>query len=113
MEHPKKKKNLPTTYGATVTVETPIVLFGHRRTSGEPTFPLFDDNGKVATSGQMGCLTCHDPHAAIPGKEGRRSAAAYLRDPTGVFLTDLCAPCHREGADLHARKFHELPRKTD
>ncbi len=113
MEHPKRKKELPTTYGATVTVETPIVLFGHRRTAQEQNFPLFDETGKVATSGQMGCLTCHDPHAAIPGKEGRRSAAAYLRDTTGMFLADLCAPCHREDARLHARKFHELPRKTD
>ncbi len=115
MDHPKKRSKVPTTYGATVSLESPVIMLGRLQESGRPLFPLFDEKGKPAMSGRMGCLTCHDPHAGTmtSGKEAKRIADGYLRDPSDVFLTDVCAPCHRGGAAEHVRKFHELPRKTD
>jgi len=114
-EHPKSRKKVPTSYGAIVTLETPIVMLGRLREGGSPLFPLFDDDGKQSMSGRIGCLTCHNPHAGATMNPGdiRRTSAAYLRDPSGGFLAEVCAPCHRDSAGEHARKFHELPRKTD
>jgi predicted CXXCH cytochrome family protein len=114
-DHPKRRKAVPTSYGAVVTLETPIVMLGRLQEGGKPLFPLFDESGRKSMSGRMGCLTCHDPHAgAIIGEgEGRRAASGYRRDPSDVFLAEMCSPCHRESPGDHARKFHELPRKTD
>lgn len=114
-EHPKVKKKVPTSYGATVSLETPIIMFSRLREGGRSMFPLYDENGKPAMSGRMGCLTCHDPHAASTVKEGdgSRSAAGYLRDPSGIFLAEVCESCHRENGGEYARKFHDIRRKTD
>ncbi len=114
-EHPKSRKKVPTSYGAVVTLETPIKMFGRVQEGGVPLFPLFDDTGGKSLSGRMGCLTCHDPHAGNKMEGGAAGGAAgrYLRDPSGVFLAEVCSPCHRESTGEHARKFHELPRKTD
>ncbi len=114
-EHPKNRKKVPTSYGAVVTLETPIVILARRQEGGVPLFPLFDESGGKSQSGRMGCLTCHDPHAGtiMTNGDNARSASGYLRDPSGVFLAEVCAPCHRDSAGEHARKFHELPRKTD
>jgi len=115
MDHPKTRQKVPTSYGATVSLESPIIMMGRLQEAGRPLFPLFDEKGKPVMSGRMGCLTCHDPHAGtmIKGEDGKRIAGGYLRDPSGVFLSDVCAPCHRGESAEHARKFHELPRKTD
>jgi predicted CXXCH cytochrome family protein len=114
-EHPKRRTKVPTTYGATVTKESPISMIGRLMESGRPLFPLFDDTGAISLAGRMGCLTCHDPHAGTTIKENGniRSANGYLRDPSGIFLADVCTPCHREESAGHVRKFHELPRKTE
>ncbi len=114
-EHPKRRKKVPTTYGAIVTLETPIVMLGRLQEGGIPLFPLFDEDGRKALSGRIGCLTCHNPHAGAMMKDGenKRTAAKYLRDPSGVFLAEVCAPCHKGSAETYARKFHELPRNDD
>jgi predicted CXXCH cytochrome family protein len=115
MEHPKRKRKVPTTYGATVTMESPISMVGRIKEVGAPLFPLFDDTGAKSLAGKMGCLTCHDPHAGttMKEKENMRSASGYLRDPSGMFLADVCAPCHGGESAEYIRKFHELPRKTE
>lgn len=114
-DHPKSRKRVPTSYGAVVTLETPIMMLGRLQEGGTPLFPLFDESGRKSLSGRMGCLTCHDPHVGPIMKDGDNKSVAegYLRDPSGVFLAEVCAPCHRDAAGEHARKFHELPRKTD
>ena len=78
-------------------------------------FPLFDESGRIGLSGRMACLTCHDPHAGNRMNEGAAGGAggSYLRDPSGVFLAEICIPCHKDSAGDYARKFHELPRKTE
>lgn len=114
-EHPKSRKKVPTNYGAVVTLETPVVIRGRLQEGGRPLFPLFDESGKKSLAGQMGCVTCHDPHAGnttATDNDGRVSTT-YLRDSSGVFLAELCAPCHRNSAGEYARKYHEIPRKTD
>jgi predicted CXXCH cytochrome family protein len=115
LDHPKSRKEVPTTYGAKVTLETNITMFGKQLEAGRPLFPFFGEDGKIQMSGRIGCLTCHDPHAGGTVKPGdeRRTASRYLRDPSGVFLADICVPCHGSAADEHARKFHEIPRKTE
>ena len=114
-DHPKSRKKVPTSYGAVVTLETPIMMMGRLQEGGVPLFPLFDETGRIGLSGRMACLTCHDPHAGNKMNDGERAVAAgaYLRDPSGVFLAEVCTPCHRGSAGEHARKFHELPRKTE
>ncbi len=114
-EHPKKRKKVATTYGATVTMETPILMVSRLKEGGRPLFPLFDEADAKSQSGRMGCLTCHDPHAGTIMKEKgeKRSASGYLRDPSGIFLAEICTPCHRGTAGEHVRKFHLLPRKSD
>ena len=114
-DHPKSRKKVPTSYGAVVTLESPVVMRGRLQEGGRPLFPLFDESGKKSLGGQMGCLTCHDPHAGnttATDNQGRVSAT-YLRDSSGVFLAELCAPCHKNSAGDYARRYHEIPRKTD
>ncbi len=114
-DHPKSRKKVPTSYGAVVTLETPIVMLGRLKEGDKPLFPLFEESGRKAQSGRLACLTCHDPHAGTKMKEGdgRRDAAAFLRDPSGAFLAEVCTPCHRGSSGERVRKFHDLPRKTD
>ncbi len=114
-EHPKSRKKVPTSYGAVVTLETPIAMLGRLKVGDKPLFPLYDETGAKLMSGRMGCPTCHDPHAGntMKGEEGGGGAGGYLRDPSGVFLAEICAPCHKGAAAERVRKFHDLPRKTD
>ena len=108
--HPSRTREVPTSYGAKVTLETPITMLGRHKEGERPLFPLFDPSGKPALSGVMGCLTCHDPHAGGT-RDGEPSANAYLRDPGFAFLADLCAPCHRgENAD-RVKSFHKVKRE--
>ncbi|GAB4367166.1 MAG: cytochrome c3 family protein [Deltaproteobacteria bacterium] len=115
MEHPKSRREVPTNYGAMVVLETPIPMTGRLTEGARPLFPLFDEQGKPALSGRLGCLTCHDPHLGTIGKSasGERSASGYLRDPSGIFLSEICAPCHRNEAGEHAASFHKLPRSSE
>ncbi len=114
-DHPKSRRKVPTTYGAIVTLETPIPMLGRLKEGDSPLFPLFDDAGARMMAGRMGCPTCHDPHAGntMKGGENEGAAGSYLRDPSGVFLAEICAPCHKDSAGEHARKFHDLPRKSE
>ncbi len=114
-EHPKKRQKMPTTYGATVSIENPVIMMGKLTEGGKPLFPFFDEKGKPVLRGRMGCLTCHDPHAgtAPAGKEGGQTAAGYLRDPSGLFLTEICEPCHRTDPGERLKNFHGYPRKTE
>ena len=107
-KHPNRTKEVATNYGAKVIFEIPITMTGRFKEGNRPLFPLFDDKGNYALSGRMGCLTCHDPHAGGT-RDGSPSANGYLRDPGFVFLSDMCAPCHRgENADK-GRNFHKMP----
>jgi hypothetical protein len=83
-------------------------MTGKHREGGKPLFPLFDEAGKASMVGRMGCLTCHDPHAGGKG-DGDARPRAYLRDPSLVFLSEMCGSCHRnEGAD-RVKMFHNRP----
>lgn len=115
MEHPKARKEVPTNYGAMVILETAIHMTGRLTEGNRPLFPLFDADGNRSLSGRMGCLTCHDPHLGGIGKPGEadRSSYAYLRDPSGVFLSEICVPCHRKESGEHVVSFHKIPRKTE
>jgi len=110
-----KRTKVPTSYGATVVLETPILMTGTAKDGSRPLFPLFDDKGVPSLAGRMGCLTCHDPHAGSAGRDdgSRKISAKYLRDASGVFLSDVCGACHGNKTDDHVKKFHEIPRKTE
>ncbi len=108
--HPNHRKEVSTTYGAKVILETPVTMISKHKEGGKPVFPLFDEVGKPAMTGRIGCLTCHDPHAG--GKAGEGVAPAkYQRDPGKVFLSDICATCHRGDALKKLNEFHTGPRK--
>jgi hypothetical protein len=104
-----------TNYGATVVLETPISMVGRAREEGRALFPLFGEDGKPGLSGRLGCLTCHDPHAGSIIKRGGegKGSVKYLRDPSGSFLYEVCAPCHKREAGERISGFHSLPRKED
>ena len=111
MRHPPLTREVPTSYGATVTLESAITMLGRFKEGERPMFPLFDSSGARSLSGAMGCLTCHDPHAGGAPDNGS-AANGYLRDPGSVFLSDMCAPCHREENTDRVRNFHKMPGKT-
>jgi len=115
MEHPKARREVPTNYGATVVLESPIHMNGRLREGDRPLFPLFDAGGKPALSGRMGCGTCHDPHLGAVGNSGarKRSSAFYLRDPSGIFLSELCTPCHGNKYGKQMVCFYTLPGKPE
>jgi predicted CXXCH cytochrome family protein len=113
IEHPTRKKKVPTNYGGNVTLESVITMVGRFQEGGKALFPLFDEKGNPGLSGRIGCLTCHDPHAGVgvaPGKS-ERVAGSYLRDPSDNFIGEICGACHHGDAVEHTRKFHTLPRK--
>jgi hypothetical protein len=89
-------------------METPITMVGKYREGGKPLFPLFDEAGKPSMSGRMGCLTCHAPHAGGTGT-GDARPRAYLRDPSLVFLSDMCTACHRSEGVAQVKAFHVRP----
>lgn len=107
--HPTRVREVPTNYGATVSVESPVTMVGRFQEGTRPMFPLFDPSGKPSLSGVMGCLTCHDPHAGGI-RDGEPAANAYLRDPGSVFLSDICTSCHRGETSGRVRNFHRMPR---
>jgi hypothetical protein len=109
-KHPNRRQEVPTNYGAKVTLETPIQMLGKYKEGNRPLFPLFDEAGKPGMSGRMGCLTCHDPHAG--GKTGENGASGkYQRDPGKIFLSDICSTCHRGDALKVLKEFHTGQRK--
>jgi len=108
MKHPSHTREVPTSYGATVTLETPVTMLGRFKEGERPIFPLFVPSGSRSLSGVMGCLTCHDPHAGGT-RDGGSQANGYLRDPEFVFLSDMCAPCHRGENVDRVRNFHKTP----
>jgi hypothetical protein len=108
MKHPPHTREVPTNYGATVTLETPITMLGRFKEGERPMFPLFVPSGNRSLSGVMGCLTCHDPHAGGT-RDGGSQANGYLRDPGFVFLSEMCVPCHRGENVDRVRKFHKIP----
>jgi hypothetical protein len=111
LKHPPLTRNVPTNYGATVTLESPVTMLGRFKEGERPMFPLFDPSGNRSLSGAMGCLTCHDPHAGGT-RDGRPDANGYLRDPGFVFISDMCPSCHRGENVDKVRKFHEMPGKN-
>lgn len=108
MNHPDHTREVPTNYGATVLLETPVTMIGRFKEGGRPLFPLFDPAGTPSLSGVMGCLTCHDPHAGGM-LDGRPKANAYLRDPGFAFLSEICTACHRGDIAGRIRAFHKIP----
>jgi hypothetical protein len=111
LRHPALVQEVPTNYGATVTLETLVAMLGRFKEGERPMFPLFDLSGNRSLSGAMGCLTCHDPHAGGT-RDGRPKANGYLRDPGFAFLSDMCATCHRGENVDRIRNFHKTPEKN-
>jgi len=110
LRHPPLTREVPTNYGATVTLETPVTMLGRFKEGERPMFPLFGPSGNRSLSGAIGCLTCHDPHAGGT-RDAASSANGYLRDPGFVFLSDMCAPCHPGENVNRVRNFHKMPGK--
>lgn len=75
--------------------------------------PYFGPDGRPTTqkgTGEIACLTCHDPHAWRHGAEDQPGAAegteqnSFLRDPSEV--QGFCGVCHGVDARPRYRFFH-------
>ena len=66
--------------------------------------PVFDEAGRQARTGRIGCPTCHNPHKHRAEGRPAHLEAKYLRLPDTTEL--LCADCHGEDAIVKYQFFH-------
>ena len=85
-----------------------------RSSAGAAAIPLFAQDGTVADSGYLACVSCHDVHRwesdaanAGTGKpvEGDLSNS-FLRLRGAALQKSLCADCHGESPAEHFKNYH-------
>lgn len=88
---------------ATVMAWSQEVRQGLRRNS-EVEMPVFDEAGRHARTGRIGCPTCHNPHKHRAEGRPEHLEGKYLRLADTTEL--LCADCHGEDAIVKYQFFH-------
>jgi predicted CXXCH cytochrome family protein len=71
-------------------------------TPGE--MPVFDEHGRQARVGNIGCGTCHDVHKEVADGRPEHLNGLHLRLPE--FVEPLCADCHGPEALFKYKFFH-------
>ena len=71
-------------------------------TPGE--MPVFDEHGRQARVGNIGCGTCHNVHREVAEGRPDHLKGLHLRLPE--FVEPLCADCHGPEALLKYKFFH-------
>jgi predicted CXXCH cytochrome family protein len=71
-------------------------------TQGE--MPVFDERGRQARVGNIGCATCHDVHREVA--EGRPEDLEGLHLRMSEFIEPLCADCHGPESLFKYKFFH-------
>ncbi len=84
----------------------------------DPVIPLYDREGTPGPSGNLQCVSCHDPHQWSPmgpfikpgfGALGPNVPTRFLRleDPREAARS-VCAVCHTEDAVERYRRYHDV-----
>jgi formate-dependent nitrite reductase cytochrome c552 subunit len=71
-------------------------------TPGE--MPVFDEQGRQARVGKIGCATCHDVHREVAEGRPQDLKGLHLRMPE--FVEPLCADCHGTESLFKYKFFH-------
>ena len=71
-------------------------------TPGE--MPVFDEQGRQARVGKIGCATCHDVHREVAKGRPDDLDGLHLRMPE--FVEPLCADCHGPESLFKYKFFH-------
>jgi predicted CXXCH cytochrome family protein len=66
--------------------------------------PVYDENGRTAKLGQIGCPTCHNPHRERAEGRAEDLPGLYLRMPE--IVEPLCSDCHGSEALFKYKFFH-------
>ena len=70
----------------------PDVALVNRIRPGEPGYrPTFDKQGKPSRTGEISCLTCHEPHTAALNPGISRQRTMFLRPAKS---REICVDCH-------------------
>ena len=80
----------------------PVVLFNRWDPPSRESMPTFDIQGHPSRTGEITCLTCHDPHAQPPS-DGRMFLRPFTRP-------QLCIDCHGIEAIWRFLYFHRKMR---
>lgn len=101
-------------------VRHPAILAWNPGDPADPGFlPLVDAGGRPAAAGQIGCLTCHEPHGRPPET---LPAAAAGADPVAIRQMmpmirayrppNLCSTCHGADGLVRFLYYHYPERRT-
>ncbi len=76
-------------------------------------FPLYDENGRLSSSGNIVCSTCHDPHSWSSSHTEKGPGQLVEGDATNSFLRKgieekFCATCHGEDSIVKFMYFHSI-----
>jgi mono/diheme cytochrome c family protein len=66
--------------------------------------PVYDEHGRQARVGNIGCGTCHNVHREVAEGRPDHLKGLHLRLPE--FVEPLCADCHGPDALLKYKFFH-------
>jgi formate-dependent nitrite reductase cytochrome c552 subunit len=66
--------------------------------------PVYDEHGRQARVGNIGCGTCHDVHREVAEGRPDHLKGLHLRMPE--FVEPLCADCHGPEALFKYKFFH-------
>ncbi|WP_025321266.1 cytochrome c3 family protein [Deferrisoma camini] len=115
--HMKDAEPLRTPRG-TIYLQRPMLLTDTwaLKTGEEPLIPLYDRQGNAGPSGNLQCVSCHDPHRWSPfgsfvkpgfGALGPNVVTRFLRlrDPQQAARS-VCAVCHPKDAPERYLKYH-------
>ncbi len=88
------------------------------KTGRDPVIPLYDREGNPGPSGNLQCVSCHEPHRWSPmgafvkpgfGALGPNVPTRFLRlGSARQAAQSVCAACHLEDAEARYRRYHEV-----
>jgi predicted CXXCH cytochrome family protein len=104
----------------TIYLQRPMLILDELalRSGNEPIIPLFQRDGTAGPSGNLQCVSCHEPHQWSPmgafvkpgfGTLGPNVPTMFLRlgDPKKAKLS-VCAVCHPDDAERRYMEYHRV-----
>jgi len=120
LQHHMKDADEVRSARGTIYLQRPMLLLDDLalKSGAEPVIPLYQRDGTPGPSGNLQCISCHDPHQWSPmgpyvkpgfGALGPNVPTKFLRleDPKRVKLS-VCVVCHPNDADQRYQKYHRV-----